>query len=132
MSGSPRPSPEVPSASHLTTPGAALRLSLGYAAVGAVWILVSGWLVHHFLHNNPLEPQIELLKGWLFIAVTALVLWVALDRYFRIIRGPRGKVSIRTFGVDGLRIVVVQRARGSASFEPFVRTAIYRDGVRVR
>ena len=64
----------------------AIKIALVYAAAGGVWILVSGWALHHFVQNPSLEARIELMKGWLFIAVTALLLGLALDRYFHVIR----------------------------------------------
>lgn len=64
----------------------ALRIALGYAAAAALWILGSGWLLHRWVKDPDLAEHIEIYKGWLFVAVTALLLGVALNRYFRAIR----------------------------------------------
>jgi PAS domain S-box-containing protein len=64
----------------------ALRLSLYYAIAGALWILFSDQLLHQVVSDPEQEALWSTLKGWFFIAVTASILWLGLDRYFRQIR----------------------------------------------
>ena len=58
----------------------ALRLALGYALGGAAWILGSDWLLGRLVPDPGLRLQLGALKGWFFIAVTALLLYVVLRR----------------------------------------------------
>ncbi len=74
------PSPWVP------TRSTAAAIALWYAAVGALWILCSGWLLHHLVHDNELEALLEAVKGWFYVAVTAAILSFVLNRYFAEIR----------------------------------------------
>ena len=64
----------------------AMKVALCYALLSALWILCSGRLLHHFVHSEALEALLEDVKGWFFVSVTAVLLGLALDRYFREIR----------------------------------------------
>ena len=64
----------------------ALKIAVCYAVVGGLWILFSGWVLHHEVHDPELAALVERIKGWGFVAVTALLLGLALNRYFREIR----------------------------------------------
>ncbi len=70
----------------IPTTATATKISLVYALVSALWILGSGWMLHHFVHEPNLDALLENVKGWFFVAVTALLLGLALNRYFREIR----------------------------------------------
>jgi two-component system, cell cycle sensor histidine kinase and response regulator CckA len=70
----------------IPTRGMAAKIALCYALVGALWILCSGQVLHHFVRDLALQELLENVKGWLFVGVTALILGVALGRYFREIR----------------------------------------------
>ena len=61
-------------------PPSPFRTVLIYALFGAVWILFSDLLVAHFVPVAHYE-SVSLAKGLLFIAVTALVLGLLLQRY---------------------------------------------------
>jgi PAS domain S-box-containing protein len=62
--------------------GTAARIAASYALLGALWILVSGWLLHLLVKDEAWAALLENVKGWFFVAVTALLLGIALDRYF--------------------------------------------------
>lgn len=64
----------------------AAKIAVCYALLGGLWILGSGWLLHYFVQDSALQALMETLKGWFYVAATALLLGLALDRYFRIIR----------------------------------------------
>lgn len=64
----------------------AVKIAVCYALLGGLWILGSGWFLHHFVRDPALVELMETIKGWCFVAVTALLLGFALDRYFREIR----------------------------------------------
>ena len=56
------------------TRAAALKIAAVYAVAGALWILCSGWLLHHFVHNEFWESTMENIKGWFYVLVTAILL----------------------------------------------------------
>jgi hypothetical protein len=51
-------------------------------------------------------------------------------RYFTVVRGPRGKVAVRTFGYRDLRLSVTQKAPAVERFTAFERQATYTKGRR--
>lgn len=57
----------------------ALRTSMVYALFAAAWILVSGLLVLRL--PGPLEGEVEILKGLLFVVVTSAILFLVLYRW---------------------------------------------------
>ncbi len=71
-----------------TVPGrsAAVKVAVWYAVVGASWIFATDWLLHYAVKDRAWINLLENVKGWLFVLVTALLLWWALNRYFREIR----------------------------------------------
>jgi two-component system, cell cycle sensor histidine kinase and response regulator CckA len=64
----------------------AVRIALWYGLLGGLWIYFSGSALHSLVHDPALEALLETVKGWFFVSVTALLLGLALDRYFRMIR----------------------------------------------
>jgi PAS domain S-box-containing protein len=77
---SPAQAPRIP------TRAMAIRIAVFYALLGGLWILGSGWLLHHFVASGSLEALLETIKGWFYVVFTALLLGLALDRYFLTIR----------------------------------------------
>jgi PAS domain S-box-containing protein len=71
----------------------ALRIALWYAGVSAVWIVCSGAVLHHFIHNEAWAALVEDVKGWLFVLFTALLLAWVLDRYFQRMRLALEKIE---------------------------------------
>jgi len=61
----------------------ALRTSLLYALVAAVWILVSDKVLVALVHDPAMIEEISVCKGWAFVAVTALLLFGALRGQLR-------------------------------------------------
>ncbi len=64
----------------------AWKICLAYAALGGIWIFSSGWLLHFLVKDQGQIAFLENVKGWFYVAVTAALLWYALDRYFMQIR----------------------------------------------
>lgn len=58
----------------------ALLVALLYAAFAALWIMLSDVLLAWWLPDGKLRTQVGLLKGWLFVGVTAILLYVLLYR----------------------------------------------------
>ncbi len=61
----------------------ALRVSLIYCLVAGAWILFSGRLVVALFSDPKLASEMEIIKGWAFVAVTATLLYVILQRAMR-------------------------------------------------
>jgi len=103
---------------RLPTRSFAAKISLAYATVGVLWIVGSGWLLHQLVHDQALEASIEMLKGWGYVTVTALLLGLTLDRYFRTIResGQRLRESeerYRALFDQAVEGVMLMRADGT-------------------
>lgn len=75
-----------PNHDHTPSLAAAIKIAAVYAIIGALWILCSGWLLHHFVHSEFWEAALEAVKGWFYVLVTAALLGWWLNRYFRSIR----------------------------------------------
>ena len=59
------------------------QVVLPYIALAALWILVSDQLLGYLVADKETRLTIGMLKGWLFIAVTAALLTVLLYRLDR-------------------------------------------------
>ena len=57
-----------------------LKIAATYALVGALWILLSGWLLQFLVADPALITRLTMYKGWAFIAVTAVVLYKLIAR----------------------------------------------------
>ncbi|MCF8179090.1 MAG: PAS domain S-box protein, partial [Sulfuritalea sp.] len=73
--------------------GAILALVLGYAVFGALWILVSDQAVEWLLRDREAIAIGNTLKGWVFIAVTSLLLYQLMQRWFGNDRKSNGAAS---------------------------------------
>ncbi|MGE0598546.1 MAG: nitrogen regulation protein NR(II) [Dehalococcoidia bacterium] len=57
-------------------------IALGYGAVAGVWILSSGLLLDGLVgRDGSLRSVLEQAKGFAFVAVTAILLWIVLRRF---------------------------------------------------
>jgi len=74
--------PEAP----LQARGAALRLVATYAAFAFLWILFSDKTVGYLFTDPAQIVWVSTLKGWLFVAVTSLLLYVLAQQLFTRIR----------------------------------------------
>ena len=59
---------------------AALRIALLYALAGSLWILGSDWLLGQLVRDPAWVVQAGAAKGWVFIAVTAALLYLLVRR----------------------------------------------------
>src|SRR5271165_6508110 len=64
----------------------ALRLAVIYAFFGALWILVSDRLSFYLVPDLQLAERLQTYKGWFFIAVTSLLLWLLATRFLSQVR----------------------------------------------
>ncbi|MFH0729561.1 MAG: PAS domain S-box protein [Pseudomonadota bacterium] len=60
----------------ITAPGAALRISLAYAAFGGLWILFSDQTMSLFFADSEILVRVSMYKGWFFVAVTSGLLFL--------------------------------------------------------
>lgn len=58
----------------------ALRITLTYVGFSLVWIAVSDWLLSRGAADSTVQLWLSMFKGWLFIAVTAGLLYLLLQR----------------------------------------------------
>jgi PAS domain S-box-containing protein len=62
------------------------KIALAYAFVSSLWIFFSGQLLHRLVHDPDTLMLLENVKGWLFVLVTAGLLYWTLGTYFQQIR----------------------------------------------
>lgn len=61
---------------QLSSPAkAALRITLTYVVFGVVWILVSDQVLEILVGNGQLYQDLQTVKGWFYVVVTALILY---------------------------------------------------------
>jgi hypothetical protein len=58
-----------------------LKIVLIYIAVGALWIMFSDLLVFQAASNSTVYTWLSIGKGWLYVAVTSLLLYWLISRY---------------------------------------------------
>src|SRR5271165_3560991 len=64
----------------------ALRLAVIYAFFGALWILVSDRISFYLVPDLQRVERLQTYKGWFFIAVTSVLLWLLAKRFFSQVR----------------------------------------------
>ena len=60
--------------------GTALRVAATYGLASALWILGSDWVLGQIVQDKALLVALSAVKGWAFVAVTALLLFAVLRR----------------------------------------------------
>ena len=71
---------------HASPLSPALRLAVIYAFFGALWILVSDRLSFYLVPDLQLAQRLQTYKGWFFIAVTSVLLWLLAKRFLSQVR----------------------------------------------
>ena len=71
----------------------AVRIAVWYAVLSGMWIFCSGWVLHHFVHEAALIAELEIIKGWGFVLVTAVVLGLELSHYLQKLRHSAEQVQ---------------------------------------
>lgn len=66
--------------------GLAARISLGYALLAGLWVYASDALVDEMSAVVADGARLQIYKGWLFVAVTALLLYGVVLAVGRIVR----------------------------------------------
>ncbi|WP_415718811.1 two-component system sensor histidine kinase NtrB [Maridesulfovibrio sp.] len=65
------------------SPFIALKIAVIYAIFGFLWILLSDKLLHFMIHDADMIQRIQTLKGWLYVLITSVIIYVLVDRYYR-------------------------------------------------
>jgi len=79
---------------------ATLRLVLSYAAFACVWILLSDQVVVWIFREPAQIAMASSLKGWLFVAVTSVLLYGLIQRNLRQLhRSLRQEIEARSHSV---------------------------------
>ena len=85
---------------------ASFRIVLIYAVVAALWILLSDRAVELLLQDPELIFQVSVIKGWLFVAVTALLLYWLLHRMLRAIEvAHQREIALRSERQNALKLL---------------------------
>lgn len=61
--------------------GAPYRIAAYYTLFAGLWILLSDWFLGLFVRDRDLMIKVATVKGWLFVVVTALLLYVLISRF---------------------------------------------------
>ena len=62
-----------------------LSIVLAYASVSGLWILLSDRAIGTLFHDPESLVQASMVKGWFFVAVTTLLLYVLVRRFARVL-----------------------------------------------
>lgn len=60
-----------------------LRIAAVYAVFGALWILLSDSILHSMVDDPDLEARLQTYKGWTYVAVTALLVYLLTRQFAR-------------------------------------------------
>jgi len=71
--------------------GGAFAVVATYALFAALWILFSDQFVGTFITDHDELVRVSMIKGWLFVAVTSLLLYVLVSRLIRRIEDAHGR-----------------------------------------
>ncbi len=61
--------------------GGAVRIALIYAAIGAIYIIVSDRLISLLFSDIQTITAVSTMKGWAFVGITAVLLWFLIKRH---------------------------------------------------
>lgn len=90
-----------------------LKITLIYVMVGALWILLSDELLELFELHPKVLTRVAILKGWLYIAVTALGLYVLIRRSTSRIERSREELRLSEAGyrqlVENANSIIMRR-----------------------
>src|SRR5262245_31385340 len=81
----------------------ALVVASSFAVAGLAWVLVTDVLLYRICHDRVLIARIETAKGWVFIALAAVLLYViTLRSALRLVRARRLLASVVESIAEGL------------------------------
>ncbi|WP_419781026.1 two-component system sensor histidine kinase NtrB [Maridesulfovibrio sp.] len=65
------------------SPSIALKIAAKYAIFGFLWILLSDKLLNLLIRDADIIQGIQTLKGWLYVLITAAIIYILVERYDR-------------------------------------------------
>ncbi len=83
----------------------AFRIAILYLFFGALWILFSDQIADHFVQTYPdstFIAELQTIKGWLYVSVTALLLYLLIDRHLSAIEKSRRELVLHESRYRGL------------------------------
>jgi signal transduction histidine kinase/CheY-like chemotaxis protein len=57
------------------------RITAGYLIVGGIWILFSDLILESFIENTVLLTRFQTYKGWFYVIITAILLYLILKKH---------------------------------------------------
>lgn len=71
----------------------AIRTALIYAAFGLTWIISSDWVLSRIAEDAATLTRLQTAKGWVYVGVTALLIFWLVDRQFQAAERARAKLT---------------------------------------
>lgn len=69
------------------------RITAAYLIVGGLWIIFSDSLLNYFIHDPDLITHFQTFKGWFYVIVTGLLLYLVLKNHLERIREAEHKAK---------------------------------------
>ncbi len=85
------------------------KITLVYLAAGVVWIIFSDRLINAFISDNDLLTKAQTYKGWFYVLVTAVLLFLLLKKHLGQLRKTETELEIHR---DNLQVLVEEKTRG--------------------
>ncbi len=81
-----------------------LKITGLYIVLGCFWILISGFLLNAFIKDPGLHNRIEIFKGWIYVLVTAGILYWLIHRYMVKLRQAYESLKSAPYMFDALMV----------------------------
>lgn len=95
--------------SRITKDGSALRIAIIYAIFAAAWILLSDLLIAPFSESRAFII-LSIIKGWLFVAVTSVLLYFLVERAVENITNTQAQMHLLFDSIDdGIYLFQIDR-----------------------
>lgn len=91
---SPKQTGSEPEKDKLSPEGVSLRISLKYMLAGGLWILLSDKVLALLVSNKDAMTYISMIKGWVYVAVTGLLVYLLVYSAFRRIKTAENNLYI--------------------------------------
>ncbi|MDP4191374.1 MAG: ATP-binding protein [Bacteroidota bacterium] len=71
----------------------AIKISVIYIIIGSLWILSSDKILYELIQNPVLLTKFQTFKGWFFIFITAIILFLLISRDLRMLKSAQKALS---------------------------------------
>ncbi len=75
--------------------GGPAKITVIYAVIGCLWILLSDRIIAMLYLDPETVTRISIFKGWVYVVLTALLLYLLIRRYVRAIRKSESALRVR-------------------------------------